>query len=99
MKIYNINGLRPVKDHFELARKQKSDTSGVKRDRLDLSQQALNFGMTQPLQAIVEEYLSKIPSIRKERVEDVARAVDQGYRLNRAQMEIIAERLLDNFEI
>jgi len=97
MKINNINGIQAAKDFFELPKKRKTGESKLQGDRVEISEDAKNQVAAKSLQNIVSEYLQKIPNVRKEQVESVARQVNQDYQLDREKLEVIAEKLLQDF--
>ena len=99
MKIYNINGLQPVKDYIEPSRKRNSTILDKKGDRVEISYAAQDRATKHPLTNIVKEYLKKAPSLREDRVESAVQSVKHGYQFDREKLKIIAEKILQNFNL
>ena len=99
MKIYNINGLQPAKDYFDLSKKKSSAAAEKKGDRVEISPSARNHASLQPLKTIVQEYLDKIQPLRQERVESAIQSIRDGYSLDREKMALIADKIMQNFNI
>ncbi|MFC1477716.1 hypothetical protein ACFL6L_04545 [candidate division KSB1 bacterium] len=99
MKIYNINGLQTPKDYIELNRKRKTTPAETKSDSVEISDEAKSKVSEQPLLSIISEYLEKGESIRDIRTKEVAQSIQDGYPFDREKLSIIAENILNNFEL
>lgn len=99
MKVYNVNGLQPIRDFYEPGKKRSEPVRQQPGDRVEISPEAKKHALAQPLLDIVREYLSKIQPVRDENVAEAKQRVDNGYNLDRQMLETVAENILNDFSL
>ena len=99
MNVNSISGLPPSKENLEPSKWRSNASEITKSDHVEISSEAKYKQSVDSLQKLVKEYLDRIPSIRKDRVETVNKKIKEGYNLDYKMLFLIAERIQSQLKI
>lgn len=99
MNVNSIGGLQPSNENLEPSKRRGSASETGKSDHVEISSEARHKQSVDNLQKLVKEYLERIPSVRKDRVDSVNNKIKEGYNLDYKTLFLIAERIQNQLKI